>query len=107
MVSRWLATLVFAALCLVVVGGMAALSLRRVGQELATLIADDTRDLYVVQKLQSGSEHSSRKARTYLFTGEERVLREMEASRVGVQEDLRQAHQVVDSPRGKQLLRTI
>jgi len=107
MVSRWLATLVFAALCLVMVGAMAALSLRRVGQELAMLVADDARDLYVVQKLQSDSEHTARKARTYLFTGEERFLREMEASRTAVQEDLRQAHQVIDSPQGTQLLRTI
>ncbi|HLM47297.1 MAG TPA: PAS domain-containing protein, partial [Myxococcaceae bacterium] len=106
-VSRWLTTLVFTALCLVVVGSLAALSLRRVGRELASLIADDARDLYVVQKLQTDSEHAARKARTYLFTGEERFLREMEATRGAVREDLRQAHEVIDSPRGRHLLASI
>ncbi len=106
-VSRWLATLVFVALCLVVLGGTAAFALRQVGQELASLIADDARDLYVVQTLQTDSEHAARKARAYLFTGDERFLREREASRVAIEEDLRIADQVIDSPQGRQLLSTI
>jgi PAS domain S-box-containing protein len=106
-VSRWLAMLVFAALCLVMVGGVAAFSLRRVGQELVSLLADDARDLYVVQRLQTASEHAARKARAYLFTGNERFLREMEASRAAIQGELGEAHGLIDSPEGRRLLRSI
>jgi PAS domain S-box-containing protein len=104
---RWLVTLVFAVLCLVVVGGIAAFALRQVGRELASLIADDSRDLYLVQKLQTDSEHAARTARSYLFTGDERFVREMEASRAAIREELREAHRIIDSPQGRRLLSTI
>ncbi|MDY7226525.1 ATP-binding protein [Hyalangium rubrum] len=105
--SRWVPLLVFTSVCLVVLGGMAALTLRRSGQALELLIADDARDLYVVQKLQNDSEHASRKARAFLFTGEERFLREMRETRVAIEQDLEEAHAVIDSPQGRRLLALI
>ncbi len=95
---------ILAVLALLGLGAFSALRLRDTAEEVELLLADDARDLFSVQKLVVDSEHSARKARTFLLTGEERFFREEQAARQAILRDLAELDTLIDSPEGRQLL---
>jgi PAS domain S-box-containing protein len=95
---------ILAVLALLGMGAISALHLHGTAQEVELLLADDARDLFSVQQLVVDSEHSARKARTFLLTGEERFFREEQEARKAIQRDLRELDVLIDSPNGRRLL---
>ena len=98
---------ILAVLALLGLGALSALWLRDTAREVELLLADDVRDLFAVQKLVVDSEHSARKARTFLLTGEERFFREEQAAREAIRQDLAELEALIDSPQGRGLLSLI